>query len=27
MAYNLTRFLEVKGEIARYRKEISEDEK
>jgi hypothetical protein len=27
VAYNLTRFLEVKGEIARYRKELSEDEK
>jgi len=27
MAYNLTRFLEVKDEIARYRKELGEDDK
>lgn len=27
MAYNLTRFLEVKDEISRYRKELGEDEK
>jgi len=26
-AYNLTRFLEVKDEMARYRKELGEDEK